>query len=41
MEFGFTMTIVGMGGTMLILFLISLAIDLLAKVLPYREHKKE
>jgi Na+-transporting methylmalonyl-CoA/oxaloacetate decarboxylase gamma subunit len=40
-EFGLTMTVLGMGGTLVILFLISLVIDGLNRVLPYRETKKE
>jgi Na+-transporting methylmalonyl-CoA/oxaloacetate decarboxylase gamma subunit len=34
LEFGITLTVVGMGATMLILFLISLAVDALIKILP-------
>lgn len=33
-EFGMTMTVVGMGGTLTILFLITLIIDVLNKCLP-------
>lgn len=36
-EFGLTMTVVGMGGTMLLLFLIGLFIDLLIKILSHFE----
>lgn len=32
--FGFTLTVVGMGGTMLSLFLLTLLIDLLRKIFP-------
>lgn len=41
LEFGLTLTVIGMGGTMVILYLISLAIDVLNKCFPAREHKKE
>ena len=41
LEFGLTLTVVGMGGTLVILFLISLVVDALNKILPYRERKKE
>ncbi len=41
LEFGLTMTVVGMGGTLLILFLISLFIDLLIHVLPHFEKESE
>jgi Na+-transporting methylmalonyl-CoA/oxaloacetate decarboxylase gamma subunit len=40
-EFGFTMTIVGVGGTFLTLWLLSLVIDLLKKVFPLKEEKQE
>jgi Na+-transporting methylmalonyl-CoA/oxaloacetate decarboxylase gamma subunit len=33
-EFGLTLTVVGMGGTLLILFFLSLMIDVLNKCLP-------
>lgn len=41
LEFGLTLTVIGMGGTMVILFLISLVVNVLNKCLPYREGKKE
>jgi len=41
MEFGLTLTVIGMGGTLLILFLISLVVDVLNKFLPHPESKKE
>ncbi len=41
LEFGLTLTVIGMGGTLVILFLISLLVDILNKVLPFREGKKE
>jgi Na+-transporting methylmalonyl-CoA/oxaloacetate decarboxylase gamma subunit len=41
LEFGLTMTVVGMGGTLFILFLISLVVDVFNKYLPHREGKKE
>jgi Na+-transporting methylmalonyl-CoA/oxaloacetate decarboxylase gamma subunit len=40
LEFGLTLTVVGMGGTLVILFLISLVVDVLNRCLPYREVKK-
>jgi len=40
-EFGLTLTVFGMGGTLVILFLISLVMDLLNKCLPYREETKK
>ncbi len=39
--FGLTMTIVGVGGTFLTLWLLSLVIDLLKKVFPLQEQKQE
>jgi len=39
--FGLTMTIVGVGGTFLTLWLLSLVIDLLKKVFPLKEEKQE
>ena len=39
--FGLTMTIVGVGGTFLTLWVLSLVIDLLKKVFPLQEPKKE
>ena len=41
LEFGLTLTVIGMGGTLVILFLISLMVDVLNKYLPRREGKKE
>jgi len=41
LEFGLTLTVVGMGATMVILFLISLVVNGLNKVLPHREGRKE
>jgi len=41
LEFGLTLTVIGMGGTLVILFLISLVVDVLNKFLPHREGKKE
>lgn len=41
LEFGFILTVVGMGGTLFILFLISIFIDLLIYVLPYFEKESE
>ncbi|MBP1713124.1 MAG: hypothetical protein H6Q43_2361 [Deltaproteobacteria bacterium] len=40
-EFGLTLTVFGMGGTLVILFLISLVMDLLNKCLPFREDTKK
>jgi Na+-transporting methylmalonyl-CoA/oxaloacetate decarboxylase gamma subunit len=40
-EFGLTLTVFGMGGTLAILFLISLVVDLLNKCLPFREETKK
>jgi Na+-transporting methylmalonyl-CoA/oxaloacetate decarboxylase gamma subunit len=40
-EFGLTLTVFGMGGTLVILFLISLVMDLLNKCLPFREETKK
>jgi Na+-transporting methylmalonyl-CoA/oxaloacetate decarboxylase gamma subunit len=40
LEFGVTLTVLGMGGTLFILFLISLVIDLLNKVIKPQEDKK-
>lgn len=41
LEFGLTLTVVGMGGTLVILFLISLVVNALNKCFPHREKKKE
>jgi Na+-transporting methylmalonyl-CoA/oxaloacetate decarboxylase gamma subunit len=40
-EFGLTLTVFGMGGTLIILFLISLVVDVLNKCLPYKEEAKK
>jgi Na+-transporting methylmalonyl-CoA/oxaloacetate decarboxylase gamma subunit len=40
LQFGLTMTAVGMGGTLIILFLISLLVNALNKIIPYREERK-
>jgi len=40
-EFGLTLTVFGMGGTMVILVLISLVVDLMNKCLPFREETKK
>ena len=37
LQFGLTMTAVGMGGTLIILYLISLVVNALNKIIPYRE----
>ena len=39
--FGLTMTIVGVGGTFITLWVISLVIDLLKKLFPLQEQKQE
>ncbi len=41
LEFGLSLTVIGMGGTLVILFLISLVMNALNKLFPYRESKKE
>ena len=43
LAYGFSLTIVGMGGTLLSLWLLSLLMDLLKRIFPYREEetKKE
>jgi len=41
LEFGLSLTVFGMGGTLVILFLISLVVDVLNKCLPYREEAKK
>ncbi|MBP1714727.1 MAG: hypothetical protein H6Q42_2930 [Deltaproteobacteria bacterium] len=41
LEFGLTLTVFGMGGTLLILLLISLVMDLLNKCFPFREEMKK
>ena len=40
LEFGITMTVLGMGGTLIILYLISLVAKALNKIIPYREEGK-
>jgi Na+-transporting methylmalonyl-CoA/oxaloacetate decarboxylase gamma subunit len=40
-EFGITMLVVGMGGTMLTLWILSLLMSALKKVFPYREEQKD
>jgi Na+-transporting methylmalonyl-CoA/oxaloacetate decarboxylase gamma subunit len=40
LQFGLTMTAVGMGGTLIILFLISLVVNALNKIIPYRGEEK-
>jgi hypothetical protein len=40
-SFGLTMTIVGVGGTFLTLWVISLVIDLLKKIFPLKVDKTE
>lgn len=39
--FGLTVAIVGMGGTMLSLWLLSLLMDLIKRIFPYKESNKE
>ncbi len=41
LEFGLTLTVLGMGGTMLILYLIGLAVDGLKKIFVQVEKKGE
>lgn len=41
LEFGITLAVIGMVGTLGILFLISLLVDALNKCFPYREGQKE
>ena len=41
LEFGLSLTVVGMGGTLMILFLISLVVNALNKFLPHPDRKKE
>jgi hypothetical protein len=43
LAYGFSLTIVGMGGTLVSLWLLSLLMDLLKRIFPYRdeEAKKE
>lgn len=39
--FGLTVTLAGMGGTIICLWLISLIIDLIKKIFPYKETKEK
>jgi Na+-transporting methylmalonyl-CoA/oxaloacetate decarboxylase gamma subunit len=39
--YGLTMTILGMGGTLVSLWIISLAMNLLKRVFPYQPEEKE
>jgi|GEM_PF-1281099 len=41
LEFGFVMTVMGMGGTLIILFLIGLVVDVLNKILLRHARKGE
>jgi Na+-transporting methylmalonyl-CoA/oxaloacetate decarboxylase gamma subunit len=41
LEFGLTLTVLGMGGTLLILYLIGLVVEGLKKVLVQREKKEK
>ena len=41
LEFGLTLTIIGMGGTMVILFMLSMIMDLLRKLSSPRKKTKE
>lgn len=41
LEFGLTMAVAGMGVTFITLYLLTLAIKLLARFFPYKEEKKE
>ena len=41
MEFGLTLTILGMGGTLVILFLIGLVVDAMNKIFLRGQKKKE
>jgi len=41
LEFGLTMTVLGMGGTLFILYLIGLAVDGMKKALGRREKREE
>jgi Na+-transporting methylmalonyl-CoA/oxaloacetate decarboxylase gamma subunit len=40
-EFGVTMLVVGMGGTLLTLWILSLLMSALKKIFPVREEQKE
>jgi len=37
LTFGLTMTIIGMGGTLFSIWLLSLVVDLLKRIFPFRE----
>jgi Na+-transporting methylmalonyl-CoA/oxaloacetate decarboxylase gamma subunit len=41
MTFGLTLTVVGMGGTLLTLGLLTLVVDLLKRLFPYWEYEEE
>ncbi len=41
LEFGLTLTVLGMGGTLVILFLIGLVVDWMNKILPRAQKKGE
>ena len=41
MTFGLTLTAIGMGGTLLTLWLLTLMVDLLKHLFPYREYEEE
>ncbi|HXZ35683.1 MAG TPA: OadG family protein [Thermodesulfobacteriota bacterium] len=41
LEFGLTLTVLGMGGTLVILFLIGLVVDGMNRILLWGERKKE
>jgi Na+-transporting methylmalonyl-CoA/oxaloacetate decarboxylase gamma subunit len=41
MDFGLTLTVLGMGGTLIILFLISLVVDVLNKIFIKSDRRKE
>jgi hypothetical protein len=38
--FGFTITLVGMGGTLLTMWVLTLFVDVLKKFFPYRENQE-
>ena len=41
LAFGLTMTLLGMGGTLLTLYILTLVIRLLARLFPFKEEKEE
>ena len=41
LAYGFSLTVVGMGGTLLSLWLLSLLMDLLKRIFPYREEDSQ